>query len=41
MRGTITVESQHGTGSNFRVELPVRLAIEEGDTTVIDTGAES
>jgi PAS domain S-box-containing protein len=40
MRGTITVESQHGTGSTFRVELPVRLAIEEGDTMVIDTGTD-
>jgi signal transduction histidine kinase len=41
MRGTITVESRHGTGSTFRVELPVKLAIEEGDTTVIDTDSDT
>jgi PAS domain S-box-containing protein len=36
MKGSITVDSEQGVGSTFRIELPVRLSM-EGEAAVIET----
>jgi signal transduction histidine kinase len=36
MQGSIAVDSTHGEGSTFRVELPVRLSVEDGEAAVIE-----
>jgi signal transduction histidine kinase len=37
MKGTIAVDSKQGVGSTFRIELPVRLFVEEGEAALIET----